>query len=144
MKYYSVTAKCGHVGRAFYIPVSFPVQAESGKEAAARVRSFGRVKHHHKDAILGVQEICSEEYDVLLEQNRLDPYLCCRNVQEQRMIEGLASRICPEPADPVRGNRKSRKPVYAGKQAIRRPHVWASHTNFSDPEDWEDAVWSQA
>ena len=28
MRYYMVTAKCGHVGRDYYIPIDFPVRAD--------------------------------------------------------------------------------------------------------------------
>lgn len=38
--------------------------AQSGKEAAARVRNFPRVKLHHKDAILGVTEITEAQYEL--------------------------------------------------------------------------------
>ena len=56
-KYYMVIAKCGHVGRKNYIPVKFAVVAESGKEAAKKVRQFPRVKHDHKDAISIVKDV---------------------------------------------------------------------------------------
>ena len=60
--YFEVIAKCGHVGRNKYIPIKFAVEAESGKDAAAMVRRFPRVKHNHKDAILDCKEIFYEEY----------------------------------------------------------------------------------
>ena len=37
-KYYKVYAKCGHVGRNSYILKWFYVKAESGSEAAKKVR----------------------------------------------------------------------------------------------------------
>ena len=52
MGMYEVCAKCGHVGRYNYVDKIFAVKASSGKEAAAKVRNFPRVKHDHKDAIL--------------------------------------------------------------------------------------------
>ena len=55
MRYYEVTAKCGHVGKGFYIPITFPVRAKSAAEAASVTRAFPRVKHDHKDAILIVR-----------------------------------------------------------------------------------------
>ena len=36
--YYKVLAKCGHVGRNNYIEKDFFIKANSGKEAAYRVR----------------------------------------------------------------------------------------------------------
>ena len=109
MNYYAVTAKCGHVGRNYYIPICFPVVAGSGKEAAAQVRCFPRVKHHHRDAILDVERIDPDEFFFLKEKNRTDPYLCCRNVQEQRQIDSLSARLCPEPADPLKKKKGSKE-----------------------------------
>lgn len=43
-KYFEVQAMCGHVGKGKYIPISFPVIAINGKEAAEKVRSYPRVK----------------------------------------------------------------------------------------------------
>ena len=51
-KFFRVTCKCGHVGRQFFVRVDFPVNADSGKEAAEIARFIPRVKHDHKDAIL--------------------------------------------------------------------------------------------
>ena len=79
-KYYEVIAKCGHVGRKKYIPVKFAVVAESGKEAAKKVRQFPRVKHNHKDAILDVRCITVEEFLEIKESNANDPYLKCHYI----------------------------------------------------------------
>ena len=61
-KYFEVQAMCGHVGKGKYIPISFPVIAINGKEAAEKVRSYPRVKHHYKKAILNVWEISFDSY----------------------------------------------------------------------------------
>ena len=74
-KYYKVTAKCGHVGRKYYIQITFPICAEDGKDAAKRVRNYPRVKHDHKDAILNVTQINYDEYLYLLALNNNDNYL---------------------------------------------------------------------
>ena len=92
-KYYEVIAKCGHVGRKNYIPVKFAVIAESGKEAAKKVRQFPRVKHDHKDAILNVRCITLEEFLKIKESNDNDPYLKCHSRQEQNQIVNLAERM---------------------------------------------------
>ena len=92
-KYYEVIAKCGHVGRKNYIPVKFAVVAESGKEAAKKVRQFPRVKHDHKDAILDVRCITLEEFLEIKEINDKDPYLKCHSRQEQNLIVNLAERM---------------------------------------------------
>ena len=69
MKYYIVTAKCGHVGKNKYILIDFPVVAEDGETAAQIVRLIPRVKHDHKDAIKEVKQV---DYDLYYERNSLN------------------------------------------------------------------------
>ena len=97
LKYYRVTCKCGHVGREFFVRIDFPVKAYSGKEAAEIARYIPRVKHNHKDAVLNCTEIDYEEYLILQKINKNDPYLCCKNHQEQMNIPGIDERLEPEP-----------------------------------------------
>lgn len=95
-KYYSVTCKCGHVGgKKCYIPITFAVIAESKKDAAKKARWFPRCKHHHKDCILSVQELTFEEFEKLEMNNSNDPYLICKNIQQQRIYD-LTDRIVYE------------------------------------------------
>ena len=91
MGMYEVCAKCGHVGRNYYVDKIFAVKAASGKEAAAKVRSFPRVKHDHKDAIRYVECIGAARFADIISANHLDPFFLCANVQEQRRLchEGL-------------------------------------------------------
>lgn len=96
-KFFRVTCKCGHVGRQFFVRVDFPVNADSGKEAAEIARFIPRVKHDHKDAILNCVEIDYEEYVILQKINDNDPYLKCKNPQEQAHIYGFAERLETEP-----------------------------------------------
>lgn len=96
MKCYEVLCKCGHVGRQHYIPIAFPIIAISKKEAAEIARKLPRVKHHHKDVILEVNEITYEEYEILLEKNRNDEYLQCHNIQEQNQLN-LSARLVEDP-----------------------------------------------
>lgn len=95
-KYYKVTCKCGHVGRNKFIPISFPIMAQNGKDAAKLARYIPRVKHDRKDAILECKEITYEEYLQLKKINKKDPYLKCKNVQEQNLIENLKNRLQDE------------------------------------------------
>ena len=92
-KYFKVNAKCGHVGRRKFINIDFAVVASNAKEAAAKARMFGRVKHHYKDAINSVEEISQEEFTELVELLSNDPYISCDNIQEQRRIEDLYERV---------------------------------------------------
>ncbi len=91
--YFKVTAKCGHVGKRKYVPITFAVVASNKKEAAKRTRKFPRVKRNHKDAILNVKQICYDDYLTIRNINDNDPYLKCRNIQEQRKIENFDSRL---------------------------------------------------
>lgn len=97
LKFFRVTCKCGHVGKQFFIRIDFPVNAESGKEAAEIARSIPRVKHDHKDAVLNCVEIDKEEYLILQKINNNDPYLQCKNPQEQAHIYGFVERLETEP-----------------------------------------------
>lgn len=93
-KFFKVNAKCGHVGKGSYINIDFAVVASNAKEAAAKTRLFGRVKHHCKDAINFVEEISLEDFTSLVEKLASDPYISCDNIQNQRRIENFYERIC--------------------------------------------------
>lgn len=82
-KYFAVQTKCGHVGRNYYIPITFAVVAESKKEAARIGRLIPRVKHNHKDAIIDVREIDHDEYVIIRTENSTNEYLKCNSIQEQ-------------------------------------------------------------
>ena len=84
--YYAVKAKCGHVGKRYYYPVVFGIIANNGVEAAKVARNLPRVKHDHKDAILFVKKICLDEYNQIILANKKNPYLKCKNIQEQNKI----------------------------------------------------------
>lgn len=92
-KLYKVKAKCGHVGRYNYIIKEFPIIAESMKEAASICRNKPRVKHHHKDAIISVDEITAHSYTELHNRNQQDPYFNASNIQEQRLTYDYYSQV---------------------------------------------------
>ena len=118
-KFFRVTCKCGHVGRQFFVRVDFPVNADSGKEAAEIARSIPRVKHDHKDAILNCVEIDYEEYQIIQKINNNDPYLKCKNPQEQSHIYGFADRLEVEPRFEV-AVKKSKRNVVEYKNKKRK------------------------
>lgn len=94
MKHYAVTAQFGHVGRGKYLPKTIAILAESGEEAAEKVRWMPRVKHHRKDAIIDVRKISEEEYQILKEDNRNDPYFRVSSKQEQeKLCEGIEDLV---------------------------------------------------
>jgi len=127
MRYFTVTAKCGHVGKNRYIPITFPVRAESAAEAASVTRQMPRVKHHHRDAILSVTEVDYPEYLDLAYVNRFDPYLTCTSKRAQmaeydaiyhRIEEEIFEKHLPERALPEKAG-------YAGKKRIRNVRRYA-------------------
>lgn len=93
MSYYLVTAKCGHVGRQRYIPITFAITADNGKEAAKITRNIARVKHDHKDAILNVVKVSKEVYLNQMVENESDPYLGFKSrYQQNKYKEEIMSR----------------------------------------------------
>ena len=109
-QYYAVHCRCGHVRPNRYVEIVFAVIAYNGREAAEKARRFARVKHNKKDAIIDCYEISKERYEEIIEANRNDPYLRCKNIQEQRSIAGFESRIIFEPvnSDPKRSKQERR------------------------------------
>lgn len=123
---YEVEAKCGHVGKRFYLIKFIPVIADSKKEAARLVRSMPRVKHNHPDAIRGVREIDHETFLKRLAEHNADPYFHCRSRQEQQQkCPNLI--LFPEPRyqeseEPETSEESySRLPLCRGKMRIRNP-----------------------
>jgi hypothetical protein len=128
-KYFIVTAKCGHVRRANYIPIDFPVVAPNGKEAAAIARQLPRVKHDHKDAIISVIEVSGEEFARQRFINSNDPFLHIANRREHKVLAPLFEhRIVPESEEVIYKNaqrKSSRKTIHFGKERVRNPRKWA-------------------
>lgn len=93
LNFYSVLTKCGHVSKKYYIPIAFPVCALNKKQAASIARKIPRVKHDHKDAIIKVEKISYCKYLILQYSNNNDPYLKCKNKQDQALISDLNERL---------------------------------------------------
>lgn len=120
MEYYEVVGKCGHVGRGYYIQKTFPVVALSSAEAADKVRSYPRVKHHHKDAIKQVTAVSQAAFDELCQCHASDPYFRCHSIQEQRATCLLD--LIPEQGNEVqKGFAETQKQIYDHKRQIRKP-----------------------
>ena len=135
-KFFRVTCKCGHVGRQFFVRIDFPVNADSGKEAAEIARNMPRVKHNHKDAILNCVEIDYEEYQIIQKINNNDPYLKCKNPQEQAHILGFANRLETE-TNYIKIVNKSRRNVVEFKNK-KRAAFEKSYVSYQlDYENWE-------
>lgn len=134
-KFFRVTCKCGHVGRQFFIRIDFSVNADSRKEAAKIARNIPRVKHDHKDAILNCVEIDYEEYQIIQKINNNDPYLKCKNPQEQAHIFGFTERLEPEPKY-LKTIIKSRRNVVEFKNKKRRCAEKSFISYQMDYENW--------
>lgn len=137
MNMYEVRAKCGHVGRGNYIEKTFAIKARSGKEAAAIARQKPRVKHHHKDAIRYVIEIDVDRYREILRQHDEDPYMHCRNIQEQKALCELSDVRKDEHNQPRRASEThvGGKDRYYRKQKLRHPrkyiNKYISHEEYA-------------
>lgn len=79
---YEVHCKGGHVGTAYYFPMTLFIEADSKKEAAQIARYTPRVKHDHKDCILCVSQISREELLAGRRRNRADGYYCSKSKRD--------------------------------------------------------------
>ena len=89
MNYYKVLAKCGHVGKNYYILKNFFIEAEDGEDAARIIRYKPRVKHNHKDAIKNVTPITSYEYEKGIEEYLDDAYFHVDNKKDQWLLKAV-------------------------------------------------------
>lgn len=123
LKKYAVECKCGHVGRGYYMSITFPVEANSKKEAARIARMIPRVKHHHKYAILKVSLISNLEYHRLRETNHQDRYLTVKSSYELKPYRHeIKARRIQEQQKPVRKTETiTNKEIYKQKEKIRKP-----------------------
>lgn len=120
-RYFAVTCKCGHVSRNYYIPIKFAIIASNRKDAAAKARQIGRVKHNHKYAIITNEEISFTEYLKIKEENSKDPYLNVKSKHEQKeIIHLIKHRLIPEVSKAIsKENKETGKKYYDGKTIIR-------------------------
>jgi hypothetical protein len=132
MEFFEVTAKCGHVGKGQYYEGLFYVRAESGRAAAALVRQNPRVKHDHKDAILGVLKIGCMEFKLGQAAYRNNPYFNCHSVQDQRLhFEEIADKIVPEsPHKRERCRREDRQAKFAALRKFSRKMNKYGYNNY--------------
>lgn len=127
---YAVTCKCGHVGKNRYIPITFVILAENGRDASSTARFFPRVKHHKKFAILSCKKINELEAALLNEKNHADPYLHCTNKQEQNLYPEIAERIIREEimqSDAKKKIEKSLSKKYIEARNYRRQTIWQEY-----------------
>jgi len=136
IKFFAVTARGGHVGGTkFYYPATFGVKSTSASEAAAITRALGRVKHHHKHAIISCREVTRDEYLQIIKANSVNPYFNAENKQQQDLYaDEIYSLVCEEEPEPDyrTDDAFSKKSVYAGKNKIRKPKSWGRMMEYDD------------
>ena len=136
-KFFAVTCKCGHTGsRRFYIPITFAIRAFDGKEAANIARNIPRVKHHHKDCILSVDELNEDEYCQLLRKNDDDGYLHCSSIQDQNKLD-ISDRLIEDPHYFLMKKAKNKKEIqkhntYFGKTKIKKPKKFIKNFDYKE------------
>lgn len=124
MKYFKVTAKCGHIGIHKYYKGDFYIRAETKEEASKITRNMPRVKHDKKDAILNVEEIDYETYIKGIKESSKHPYFNCKNKQEQnRFLQEIQENIVDEE------NTNLEKPKKTKRHSLRK--------NFNHDSDYE-------
>lgn len=132
-KMYEVSAKCGHVGRGYYVEKVFAVKADSAKDAAAMVRQFPRVKHHHKDAIRYVELIDESRFMEIREVNQQDPYMICQSKQEQNKLCRMTLKLKKEEDREIRieegKHQYNRKRSFLRDKEIRKEKQYINLNN---------------
>ena len=130
-KYFSVTAKGGHVTRNYFIPITLYFEAASAKEAASMARKAPRVKHNHSDAVLNVNEVSVDQYIKGKSLQKNDPYFRAKNIQEQRQfLIDIEERIVREKSiqkNYISAKSQSlliNKKIYDGKVLIKHPQKY--------------------
>ena len=138
-KYFIVEAKCGHVGRSNCIIISFPIIAETKKEAAQKARFIPRVKHDHKDAILSVVEVSKEEYWKQVEANNTDPYLLCQSRSEQDSYD-LSDRVIKDDYYDDIVKKTSTEACDMDKKKVRNPKRYMKNKGYCNKKMYLDLV----
>lgn len=128
--YYAVTCKCGHVGRRRYIPITFVILTENGKEASAIARNYPRVKHHNKFAILSCRRIDETEAAILMSRNDEDPYLHCKSNRDQDLYPEIMERVIHEEVVPIMSKKKTKafSKRYLDDKKSRRRAIWQDYS----------------
>ncbi len=85
MRYFKVKAKCGHVGRHYFIYKWFYTKAIDGHVAAQKIRNAPRVKHGQKEAISEVIEVTLEDYIQGVKIMQGDSFIQVHNRQDQKI-----------------------------------------------------------
>ena len=82
MRFYVVTAKCGHVGRGKYLEIEFPIYAESMHDASQMCLHRPKVKKHLKNAITSVREVSFDTFKEVLADFRCNSFVRAHTKKE--------------------------------------------------------------
>ncbi len=93
MRYYLVTAKCGHVGKGKYFEVDFPIKAETKSEAAQYCLTKPKVKKHLDNAISYVVEITYDEYIEKTIEHKNDSFVKAHTKKEIAEYFDIANEL---------------------------------------------------
>lgn len=131
-KYFEVVAKCGHVERRNCIMIHFAVVAYDGRQAAAKVKGYKRVKRDHKNCIQSVTEISFVQFMALRAKNDADPYLHCKSKWQQNQIEGFENRLEPDVYNLLRAIKKTDR--QESRKYRRKKLIYAEKADFEEIE----------
>lgn len=136
VKYYRALLKGGHVSRRYYVEFYSYICAPTKKDAAMKCREVPRAKRNHKDFILALDEISSGEFCEGKINNVQDPYLLCKNKQDQdKILPLISNRIKPDPHFEETNNAKKKSP--ANKKKYRNHYVDLRENWIKDLNQYE-------
>ena len=125
MKYYKVTAKCGHVGNGMICIKNFYVKSKSKKEARNLVRTRPRVKKGMKNCIVDVHRITYEAFIEGKKEWHDDPYFRCRSPEDMLKAKNKGYK-----------QKKIKLPGrFDGKTFVRKPQKYKK-LNYKQSEDF--------
>jgi len=134
-KFFKVTAKCGHVKKNQYIPITFAISAYNGEEVAKIARWIPRVKHHDKSAIIECVEIGYDQFVEIKKLNNKNVYLKCSSKQEQkRLLPNIDEYIEQEPIQNANENRDYERINYILKKQKQAEQWTAKLMNLGREE----------
>ena len=83
-KYYSIIAKCGHVGANKYIDINFPIVAENEEHAIKLISLMPRVKKSLSNVITRFSEISYDQYLMIKEEFDNNNYINALAIESKR------------------------------------------------------------
>ena len=138
MRYFIVTAKCGHVGKGKYIDVQFPIIAENASDAARIILKRTKVKKHLKNAITSVIEVRESAYFDFIYENPYESYLSAHSSREFNLDDYEIKKLetCNRHKKQEFSSRKERVSFILKKHKLNL--TWAMVGDWYDAQWWND------